>query len=88
MSQPTKQTLDAEEHKKDLEEQRKKKPLDQEDKTTVQDKEHSPEGSKMDGSLDKKDYPFDEADDQFEKRQHKKAPSVADEVNSDCPCNK
>ena len=65
-------TLDAE-NMKEQNRKNKQKIIDAEDKTTVQDKVHSPEGSKMDGSLDKKDYPFDEAEDQFEKKEHKKA---------------
>ena len=80
---PTKATLDAEEHEKDLEAQRKKRKESAEEKSSTTHGGDPIEQIPIEG-----EYPFDEAQDQIEKRKTKKADSVAEEVNSDCPCNK
>jgi hypothetical protein len=80
---PTHSTLDAAEHERDLEAQRKQR------KESAELKSSTTHGGDQIGQIPIEDeYPFDEAQDQIEKRITKKAPSVAEEVNSDCPCNK
>ena len=76
---PTHSTLDAAKHEADLEEQRRKR------------KDSSVEISSTEGgekmrqinlpTSKENDYPFDEAESQFKKRETNKALSVAEEVN-------
>lgn len=76
---PTKATLDAEEHERDLEEQRRKR------KDSAVEQSSTEGGAKVRQlnlpTSKENDYPFDEAESQFKPRETKKAPSIADEVN-------